>query len=181
MRPSALFLRRVFLALLVPLLFISMTFTSPFSAIVAGSPAEYDTYQVKFTYTGIQSKTTPTLMLVGSGLGSPSPGDFIAHRTPGIHYGNDDVKIIDLVVPGSVIGQFIDGLQQKPYLQVSGGATEPLMSLMIARNAGTVFEHLATDIEADEIVTFLEGATQGESPTTRDLVRRFRNFTVGPH
>jgi len=154
-----------------------------FAQIVALDALEYASYQVKITYTGIQTKPSPSVLLAGIAR-LPGLAEFAPHRTPGIHYGNDDIKAFQLTVSGSTIQKFVEGIGDRPPLQVPGGAAEPLISMMIERGAPPseiVFEHLADGIDANAIVNVLQGATQTEDATTRELIRRFRNYTVGPN
>ena len=154
-----------------------------FPDIVATNNAEYATYQVKFTYTGDQSKATPSLLLTGNGR-SPNAADFIPYRSPGVGYGNDNIKILQLSVSGTTLQKFIAGLAERPQLQSRTNVADPVISLMIERGLPPnerVFEHLANDIEASEIMNLLQGATRNEPADTRETVRRFRNFTVGPN
>jgi hypothetical protein len=154
-----------------------------FEDIIADDPSEYAMYQIKFTYTGIQTKGVPTLLLAGDGR-VPDVGEFEPHRSPGVHYSNDDVVVIELSVTGTTIQKFVEGLAERPALQIPGGASDPVLSLMIERGSPPdeiVFEHLADDVEAYAILNVLEGASRDEPMETRETVCRFRCFTIGPH
>lgn len=156
--------------------------TAPFSQIVAADPADYAGYRVKLTYTGTQSKTTPTLLLHGPAV-SPDVAGFLPFRFPGVHYGNDDARVQPLAVSSASIERFVRGLQERPDLHTRGTA-DAVISLMIARPSGSaslVFEHLADEIDADQILNVMEAAIRAEPAGTRNLFIRFRNFTIGPH
>ena len=153
-----------------------------FGAIVAGDPAEYAFYQVKITYTGAQTLPVSTFLLYGSGT-SPDVAAFGPFETPAVHYENDRDVVIELEVSASSIERVIWGLEDRPELQVSGGAPGPVLSLMIARpddpNPPLVFEHLADDGEADTLHDVLYGAVIPEPSATRALIKRFRWWTIG--
>jgi hypothetical protein len=156
--------------------------SATFDQIVASNPAEYARYQMKLTFTGDQTKTTPTLLLAGSGR-KPNVIEFLPYRTSGIHYGNDEINVIAISMRGRSIQQVVQGLSERPPLQVSGGMAEPVLSLMIERGAPPtefVFEHLANTLEAQQIITILRAAARSEPATTRESLRRFQNYTVGP-
>jgi hypothetical protein len=184
--------RRCFLSLFVVLLICVQPASAEaegpktqvnFADIIATNAAEYATYQVKFTYTGKQSKTTPSLLLTGSGR-STNAAEFIPYRSAEVHYGNDDVRILALSVSGTTIQKLIGGLAERPQLQTRAKISDPVISLMIERGLPPnerVFEHLATDIEASELMNLLQGAARSEPAPTRETVRQFRNFTLGPN
>lgn len=155
-----------------------------FGAIVAGDPAEYAFYQVKITYTGDQSYPIPTFLLYGSGR-LPDVTELTPFETPGIHYENDQIRVMELELSGSSIERLIQGLQDRPEFQVSGGSPEAVLSLMIERpddvNPPLVFEHLADDWEADTLHDVLYGAVIPEPSSTRALIKRFRWWTIGSH
>ncbi|MFO0972691.1 MAG: hypothetical protein U1A27_04515 [Phycisphaerae bacterium] len=153
-----------------------------FFDIIAGSPFEYATYQVKFTYTGPQEKSVFTVMLSGNGR-VPDITEFAAFRTPGVHYANDDINTRVLVVNGNTIQRFIEDMIPRPPLQTPGVVAGAKMSLMIERGFAPgqiVFEHLASEYDAIQVVNLLDGAVRLEPLATIELVRRFRNITVGP-
>ena len=153
-----------------------------FQDIVAANSAEYAGYQVKFTHTGAQEKTSPTLLLAGSGR-TADVSEFTPYRTPGVHYSNDDDSVVPLSVAGSTIEKIVGGISDRSHLQ-SGGSSDPKMSIMIERGAPPseiVWEHLADPIEASELINILQGAARGESVSSRETIRRFRNYTVGPN
>ena len=55
--------------------------------------------------------------------------------------------------------------------------------MMIQRDAApndTVFEHLADELDADQIMNLVRAAGHKEPPATRETLRRFRNIMVGP-
>jgi hypothetical protein len=154
-----------------------------FADIVSTNTAEYATYQVKLTYTGEQSKATPSLLLTGNGRSS-NAAEFIPYRSAGGSYANDGIKMIELSVSPTTLQKFVAAVGQRPHLQSRASITEPAISLMIERGLPPnerVFEHLATEIEASEIMNLLQGATRDEPSAARETVRRFRNFTVGPN
>lgn len=153
-----------------------------FAQIVADDPGEYEAYQVKFTYTGDQMKTAPSLLLYGAGR-TPDPCEFVPYRTPGVDYVNDDVAIIELQIPGATLEMFVNGLSERPRFHGSGDANEPVFSLMIQRTnlsqENMVFEHLADQFEAYQLMDVLHAASRLEPPEVRDRIRMFRNFTIG--
>jgi hypothetical protein len=155
---------------------------TPFADVLPGAPVELADYQVKLTWTGVQEKSTPTLLLHGSGR-APDVDELVPHYTPDVHYTNDDDHTIAVAVDGpTAIGRLLGGFLDRPHLQTPGGPAEPVMSVMIQRGIAPfeiVFEHLATPLEAIEIVNVLQAAVVFEPADTRDLARRFRNFTVG--
>ncbi len=154
-----------------------------FEQMIADEPNEYETYQVKLTYTGDQMKTTPSLLLYGAGR-TPDPCEFVPYRTPGVDYVNDDTAIIQLQVLGTTLEMFVNGLSERPRFH-GGDANEPVFSLMIQRTnlseENMVFEHLADRFEAYELMDVLHAASRLESPEARDRIRMFRNFTIGFH
>lgn len=154
-----------------------------FNDIVSANPADYSNYQVKITYTSTQTKTTPTLLVVGAGR-LPGASEFIPYRSAGVHYGNDDDKVEVITVSGTTIKKFVDGLAQRSQLTSPGSSTDPFFSLMIEKNlppSEIVFQHLADEFDATIILNLLEGATAIDPAATKTTIRRFRNFTVGPH
>ncbi len=154
----------------------------PFSEVVPADPGEYTGYQVKVTYTGIQTKTIPTLLLVGESR-APAVEEFVPYRSDGVHYGNDDSRLIDLTVAGATIQRLVEAVGRRPALSVSGGGPEPVVSLMIERGRPPdekVFEHLCDEIDADRLVDLVEAAASGEPAATLQSIRIFRNITVGP-
>ncbi len=163
--------------------FITFPVLGTFNDIVSPNPADYSSYQIKITYTSIQSKTTPTLLVVGSGR-LPDVSEFIPYRTADVHYGNDDVKVAIISVSGTTIKKFVDAVALRSQLTTPGSSNDPIYSLMIERNlppGEIVFQHLADDFDATIILNLLEGATTAEPADTKTTIRRFRNFTVGPH
>ena len=157
--------------------------STPFQAIVAASPSEYATYQVKLTYTGGQSKNTPSLLLAGAGR-LPNVTEFLPYRSPQVHYRNDDLDVIVLSVAGSTIQKLVQGFLDRPDLQIPGGHPDPFLSVMIERAQPpneVIFEHLGDELESDHMLNVLIGASQAEAESLRVIIRRFRNFTVGPH
>lgn len=156
--------------------------TAPFSQIVASDPADYAGYRIKLTYTGPQTKTTPTLLLHGPAA-APDVADFLPFRSPAVHYGNDEARVQALEVSAGSIERFVRGLTERPELQTRGTPAE-VLSLMIARPATpspVVFEHLADELDADQVLNVAEAAIRAEPVGTRNLFIRFRNFTIGPH
>src|SRR5438552_7054148 len=60
----------------------------PFASIVAGSPAEYDTYEIKFTWIGEQSRRKATFGVAGAAAVF-SAANFAPCLLPAARYAND--------------------------------------------------------------------------------------------
>lgn len=154
---------------------------SPFASIVSPVAASYSTYQIKITYTDIQTRLHRTLLLFGTGR-SPALSELTPYSTSSISYSNDCVPPITLGLAGSTIKKFVDALNLKPNLKVSGGSNRPVISLMIQKGiapAEMVFEHLADEGDAFAILNLLEGSLMTETATVKSEIKKFRNYTIG--
>ena len=118
------------LAMIVIALAGSASAGSPFGSIVASDSAEYEVYQVKVTYLGIQTVVPPSLMLTGAGR-SPSLSEFVPHQTAGIEYDNDDIYLVSLSVAGASINKIVDAIAVRPLLQTTTTPENPIYSIMI--------------------------------------------------
>ena len=153
-----------------------------FDAIFSTNAADFAVCQIKFTYTGPQTKTTPTLLLVGPGR-SQNIAEFAPYQTAGVDYGNDSGRVIVLNVSADTLRKVVLGMSEREVLKASGTATNATLSVMIERGqppGELVFEHLAGNQDIDQMMNVLQGAVQGEPVETKEMVRRFRNFTAGP-
>ena len=169
--------------MMVLLVIMSSFVQSPFSALVSANNAQYGTYQVKITYLGSQEKSCISLLLYGS-LRTANGAEFEPYRTPGVNYSNDSLPFNAMMVTGTSIKKFVDALNLRPDIKVSGGSNTPQLSLMIEKGTSPgelVFEHLADYTEAHGIMNILEGAVATEPTTTKTTIRRFRNQSIGHH
>lgn len=167
------------------LIFALITFSSfvqsPFAAIVPVVPAEYSTYQIKITYTGPQTRVHPSIILYGPGR-LPVMSEFTPYSTPGINYSNDCALPIQLGISTTSFSRFVNALNQKPAIKVSGGSNNPVLSLMIQKGIApgeVVFEHLADAGDAFSILNALEASVLGESTAVKSDLKKFRNYTIG--
>lgn len=154
-----------------------------FQDIIASDTTAYEFYQIKITYTSIQSKTTPTLLLTGVSR-SADISEFSPFSTSGIHYKNDSIAFLRIFVTGSTIDRIMRGIQDDSNLTLVSGNLEPALSLMIQKGQSSnvmVFEHLCDAVEAEQLLYIVEGAMRNESLLERDGLRKFRNFAVGQH
>lgn len=158
------------------------TAQTTFQDIVAPNPSEYAMYQIKLTWTGVQTGDMPSLLVIGSAR-QPDISEFESHQTLDVAYGNDEGPPLIVSLSSSSIDSFIQGISRRGNLQIPGGHDEPYISLMIMRGLPPfeiVFEHLHSGVEAFELLALLEAAVRSESPSTREDIGRFRNFTIGP-
>jgi hypothetical protein len=154
-----------------------------FDEIFSTNTADFVNCQIKFTYTGPQTKTTPTLVLVGPGR-SLNIAEFLPYRTGGVDYGNDDSRVIAVSVTADTLRKFVVGIGERDPLKTAGSTTNVMLSLMIERGlppGEIVFEHLAGPTDISQIMNVLQGALLNEPQETKETVRRFRNFTAGPN
>lgn len=173
----------IFAYLLIGVIINSSFTLSPFSAIVSSVSSDYNTYQIKVTYTSVQTKNTPSLLLVGSGR-TGDISEFTSYYTTNIFYGNDGGFINNLSVSGISIKKLIDALNLRPDIKISGGYNQPFFSLMIERGLPpneVVFEHLCDYTEAYTLLNLIEASISTESANTKETLRRFRNYTNGQH
>lgn len=121
------------ISLLISIFVVMSSFVqSPFSSIVSPAAASYGSYQIKITYTDIQTRLHRSLLLFGTGR-SPSLAELTPYSSTGISYSNDCTPPITLGLSSVTIKKFVDALNLKPNIKVSGGSNQPVLSLMIQK------------------------------------------------
>lgn len=151
---------------------------APFAAIHSPNPADYATYQLKFTYLGDQKKMVPSMAGVGVGRVFDAAGFVLYERD--LDYGNDSFTGDTLVVPALEFKAFVDAIAAYPVLTDTSFVPEPNASLMILRDSGPLmlcWEHLATRGETDLLFQLLRD--QITNPADTATVSSYRRQMAG--
>jgi len=151
---------------------------APFAAIHSPNPADYATYQLKFTYLGDQKKVVGSM--AGVGIGRPFDATAFVPYERDLDYGNDDFTGDTLVVPPVAFKAFLDAVAAYPALMDTSFVAEPNASLMILRDSGPLtlcWEHLATRAETDLLFQLLRD--QIANPADTATVSSYRRQMAG--
>jgi len=152
-----------------------------FAGIVAGATSQYDSYQIKFTWVGEQTKTKKTCGVAGS-LTTFSAASFQPCLLPASRYANDQAGPETITLSGSEIERFINKLNARPELQVPSVTEGGVLSWQIRRPVGSdsqVFEHVSNEVGARTVLLLLLESLDPGSTVEEETIIRVKRVFVG--
>jgi len=149
---------------------------------VSGTPSDYDNYQIKFTWVGLQTKATKTLGVAGPGT-LFAPENFLPCALSVDKYVNDELIPPEIIVLSSAeIKRFVEALANWPELQTTTVPPNGALSWQILRPVGAnahVFEHVSSEIGARTVLLLLIDSLDPSRTTELETVIRVKRVFVG--
>ncbi len=152
-----------------------------FSEIWSADAADYNEFQAKITYMGVQSKSVKTLAFSAEGY-ALDLGLFIPFQYPEAGYSNDS-HVLTLELSAAEFKTFVDGILAHPELQPLGYNSEAVGAIALLRGYSPnekAWEHMCTESELRTVFSLLYSSIDLADVGDLEMVlSRKRNF-VGP-